>query len=53
MFEVMAMKEKIYLCDYCNSEIIITENIICCSNCGCIYDDVIGLPILEGDESDD
>ena len=49
----MAMKEKIYLCDYCNSEIIITENIICCGNCGCVYDDVIGLPTLEGDEQDD
>ncbi|WP_270427285.1 hypothetical protein [Fusobacterium mortiferum] len=47
------MKEKNYLCDYCNSEIIITENIICCSSCGCNYDDVVGLVTCEGDEIDD
>lgn len=37
------MSKKIYVCDYCGSEVVITEDRIYCENCGCEFDDVVGL----------
>lgn len=47
------MSRKIYVCDYCGGEVVITEDRIYCENCGCEFDDVVGLTTREGDEIDD
>lgn len=42
--------KKLYVCDYCGSEVVITEDRIYCENCGCEFDDVVGLSFAMGDD---
>lgn len=47
------MSKKIYVCDYCGSEVVITEDRIYCENCGCEFDDIVGLSYSMGDDKGD
>lgn len=48
---------KIYSCDYCGGAIVIATDEIYCENCGCKFDDIVGLsfdvvPDTDGYDSD-